>query len=123
MKCLALLAVLLIALAKCTIIESDANDEALSLPQQIRKGEESGKVKFIFGKGQCVHSSGQIEHHRNHVHDKSMKVGGLQCIFTVDQCVIPLEIINGLPHMKMRPCTDQEWEKLGIAVSCMSSCR
>ena len=36
----------------------------------------------LFGKGQTIHSSGQIEHYRNLVHDKSMKVGGLQCIIT-----------------------------------------
>ena len=36
----------------------------------------------ILGKGQTMHSSGQMEHHRNLVHDKSMKVGGLQCVIT-----------------------------------------
>ena len=66
----------------------------------------------ILGKGQTMHSSGQMEHHRNLVHDKSMKVGGLQCIITVDECVIPLQITNGLPHMKMRPHADEEWERL-----------
>ena len=36
----------------------------------------------LFGKGQTIHSSGQINHFKNFVHDKSMKVGGLQCIIT-----------------------------------------
>ena len=66
----------------------------------------------ILGKGQTMHSSGQMEHHRDLVHEKSMKVGGLQCIITVDEHVIPLQITNGLPHMKMRPCADEEWERL-----------
>ena len=30
----------------------------------------------------------------------------------MDKYVIPLQITNGLPHMKMRPCTDEEWERL-----------
>ena len=66
----------------------------------------------ILGKGQTMHSSGQMEHHRNLVHDKSMKVGGLQCIITVGEHVIPLQITNGLPYMKMRPHADEEWERL-----------
>ena len=65
----------------------------------------------ILGKGQTVHSSGQMEPHRNLVHDKSMKVGGLQCIITVDECVIPLQVTNGLPCMKMRPHADEAWER------------
>ena len=45
--------------------------------------------------------------------DKSMKVGGLQCIITNDEYyVMPLNFINGLPFLPMRPYTDGEWTKL-----------
>ena len=66
----------------------------------------------LFGKGQSIHSSGQIKHFKNFVHDKSMKVGGLQCIITNDEYVMPLNFINGLPFLPMRPYTDEEWTKL-----------
>jgi hypothetical protein len=59
-----------------------------------------------------IHSSGQIEYYKNMVDDKSPKVGGTQCIRTVDGYVIPLDIINGLPHMKMHHNTDKQWEQL-----------
>ena len=59
-----------------------------------------------------IHSSGQIEYYKNTVDDKSLKVGGTQCIRTIDGYVIPLDIINGLPHMKMYPNTDKQWEEL-----------
>ena len=42
-----------------------------------------------------------MEHHRNIVRDGSSMVGHAQCIITVDQYAIPLDIVNGLPHMKM----------------------
>ena len=41
-----------------------------------------------------------------------MKVGGLQCVITNDAYVLPLNIVNGLPYLPMRPHTDEEWEKL-----------
>ena len=41
-----------------------------------------------------------------------MFMTGLQCIITADECVIPLQITNGLPHTKMRPHADEEWERL-----------
>ena len=34
-----------------------------------------------YGKGHTIHSPGQIEWHKNQVDDKSVKVGGTQCIF------------------------------------------
>ena len=37
-----------------------------------------------YGKGHTIHSSGQIEWHKNTVDDKSAKVGGSQCITTLD---------------------------------------
>ena len=66
----------------------------------------------IYGKGQTIHSSIQIEANKNIAHDKSVKVGGLQCIITNDAYVLPLNIVNGLPYLPMRPHTDEEWETL-----------
>ena len=36
------------------------------------------------GKGKTIHSCGQMEAHKQIVHDKSIKVGGKQCIETLD---------------------------------------
>ena len=63
----------------------------------------------LLGKGKTIHSCGQMEHHKLTVDDKSRKVDRNQRITTIDGCVIPLNIRNGLPHMSMRPCTDEEW--------------
>ena len=41
-----------------------------------------------------------------------MKVGGLQCIITNDEYVMPINFTNGLPYIPMRPYTDEEWVKL-----------
>jgi hypothetical protein len=41
-----------------------------------------------------------------------MKFGGTQCIRTNDGYVIPLDVINGLPYLKMQPHTDKEWNEL-----------
>ena len=64
------------------------------------------------GQGRTIHSAGQFEHFKNKVDDRSMKNGGRQCIRTNDGYVIPLDIINGLPYMKMQPNTDKEFEEL-----------
>ena len=64
------------------------------------------------GVGRTIHSAGQIEAFKNHVDDRSMRVGGKQCIKTNDGYIIPLDIINGLPHMKMHPNSDKEWNEL-----------
>ena len=37
-----------------------------------------------YGKGHTIHSSGQIEWNKNQVDDRSVKVGGSQCITTLD---------------------------------------
>ena len=42
-----------------------------------------------YGKGHTIHSVGQIEWHKNLVDDKSVKVGGKQCITTIDDCAFP----------------------------------
>ena len=60
------------------------------------------------GKGQSILSSGQMEHFKIHVDDKSIKVGGKQQLTTPEGFIIPLDIKNGLPYLKMRPPTDRE---------------
>jgi hypothetical protein len=64
------------------------------------------------GKGETIHSSGQLEAHKQAVHDRSIKVGGKQRIETLDGYFIPLYICQGLPYMSIRPYTDTEWESL-----------
>ena len=64
------------------------------------------------GIGKTIHSCGQIEYHKNVVDDRSMRVGGKQCITTHDGYLLPLDIINGLPYLKIYPPTDKEMEEL-----------
>jgi hypothetical protein len=64
------------------------------------------------GKGKTIHSSGQLEHYKNEVHDRSKAVGGKQCIITPDGVVIPLSIRSGLPYMDMRVPTKEQLETI-----------
>ena len=64
------------------------------------------------GKGRTIHSSAQMEHYKNKVDDRSLKCGGRQCIYTLDGYILPLDIICGLPYLKMFPHTDDEWHTL-----------
>ena len=64
------------------------------------------------GINRTIHSCGQIEYHKNRVNDRSMKVGGFQHIHTLEDYIIPLDVINGLVYMKMSPNTDQEYDEL-----------
>ena len=64
------------------------------------------------GINRTIHSAGQIEHYKNTVDDKSMRVGGRQCIKTNDGYILPLDIIGGLPYLKMSPNSDKEYEEL-----------
>ena len=50
--------------------------------------------------------------HKQDVNDCSIKVGGKQRIKTLDGYVIPLNIIDGLPDMRMRRYTNTEYEAL-----------
>jgi hypothetical protein len=63
-------------------------------------------------RGRTIHSAVQIEHNRNLVDDRSIIAGGTQCIRTLDGYIIPLDIIHGLPYMKMVPPTDDEYKTL-----------
>ena len=68
------------------------------------------------GKGKTIHSSGQLEWYKQLVDDRSIKVGGKQHIKTLDGYVIPLDVKSGLPYVKMRPYTDDEWDTLAHVV-------
>ncbi len=65
-----------------------------------------------YGVGRSIHSAGQIEHYKNHVDEKSRMVGGQQVIISHDGYMFPLDVTNGLPYLKMRPNTQEEWETL-----------
>ena len=65
-----------------------------------------------YGRGRSIHSAGQMEHHKAIVYDRSMKVGGYQCIVTLEGYILPLNIINGLPYLPMCPNTKEEWDTL-----------
>ena len=65
------------------------------------------------GKGGTIHSSGQLEWSGNDVNDRSIKIeGGRQRLTTPDGYVIPIDIKRGLPYIKMRPFTDEEFDEL-----------
>ena len=58
------------------------------------------------GNGKTIHSSSQLESYKQKVDDRSMKVGGEQRITTPDGYAIPLNIVDSLCYMRMRPYTD-----------------
>ena len=53
-----------------------------------------------------------MEHYGNKVDDRSKKVGGRQCIHTLDCYIIPLNIRNGLVYLPMETHTEDEWHTL-----------
>ena len=54
-----------------------------------------------YGKGHTIHSPGQIEWYKNLVEDKSVKVGGTQCITTLDGYAFPLKCTGGLMYLSV----------------------
>ena len=64
------------------------------------------------GVNRTIHSAAQLEHYGNLVDDKSIKAKGRQCITTSGGYVIPIDIINGLPYIKMEPNTSRELQEL-----------
>ena len=66
----------------------------------------------LLGMGCTIHSSIQLEHYKIQVDDKSLRHGGTQTITTPDNYIHPLDFINGLAYIKMRPYTDEEWDRL-----------
>ena len=80
---------------------------------------QNGPVIFIMhqyaymGQGKTIHSSAQLEAFKLNVDDRSRKIpGGKQRIKCPEGYLIPLDIIQGLPYMKLRPPTDHEFENL-----------
>ena len=65
----------------------------------------------IHGKNKTIYSSPQIEHYKNKVDDRSIKVGGGYHMKTLDKCEFPMSLKNSSPCMPMRMCTENEWEK------------
>ena len=65
-----------------------------------------------YGKGHAIHSSGQIEWHKNLVDDKSVEVGGTQHITMLDGYAFPLKCTGGLMYLSIlvKP-TDEELVK------------
>jgi len=59
-----------------------------------------------------IHSSAQMEHYKNIVDDKSVRVGGKQSIKTLDGYIIPLSICNGLAYMDMHVPSLKEYAEL-----------
>ena len=70
----------------------------------------------LHGKGASIISCGQVEHYGNKVDDRSMKVGGSQCVRTLDGYIIPLNIHNGLVYLPIKPYTEEEWITLAHVV-------
>ena len=69
-----------------------------------------------YGKGHTIHSSGQIEWNKNQVDDRSVKVGGSQCITTLDAYSCPLKCTGGLMYLSiMGKPTDEELVKYASA--------
>ena len=88
-----------------------------------------GPVILIFNKVAytCKHkyiiSSTQLEHYHNRVDDRSTLAGGTQCISTADGYIFPLSIKEGLPYLKMRPCTQHviiRWNGKAVSVITMA---
>ncbi len=64
------------------------------------------------GLHRTIHSTAQLEHYKNIVDDRSIVVGGKQCITTIGGYIMPMDVINGLVYLKMVPDTDYDWENL-----------
>ena len=54
-----------------------------------------------YGKGHTIHSSGQIEWHKNQVDDKSVKGGGSKCITTLDGYCFSLKCTGELMYLSI----------------------
>ena len=65
----------------------------------------------LWGHGPSIHSSIQLEHAKIKVDDRSMHLGGTQSLTSPCGHTIPLDIIDGLPYMKMTVPTDTELEQ------------
>ena len=77
-----------------------------------------GKIILImneyahYGRGNTIHSPGQIEWFKNTCDDKSVKVGGKQILHLLDGYVAPLDCKGGLIYLPiLGPPTDEDMEK------------
>jgi hypothetical protein len=66
----------------------------------------------LYEAASSVHAPGQLRAMGHLVDDMARSQGGKQCITTHCGEIIPLSIRDGLPHMSMRPPTDDELELL-----------
>jgi hypothetical protein len=64
------------------------------------------------GRGISIHSPGQWECYGANICDKSTVVGGTQTVTLPGGLKVPMNIVNGLPRIPMRPYTDKEWDDL-----------
>ena len=71
-----------------------------------------------FGRGHSIHSPVQLEHFGNRVDGRPRPLGGRQVIFTVEGYVMPVNIVHGLPRLRIRPYTDTEWDDPNSHTSC-----
>ena len=54
-----------------------------------------------YGEAHTIHCSGQIDWHKNLVDEKSVKVGDMQCITTLDGYAFPLKCTGGLMYLSI----------------------
>jgi len=59
-----------------------------------------------------IHLARQLEWFKNKVHDKTIRVGGLLVVITVEGYNTRLSIFSGLLYLAIRPYADTEWDKL-----------
>jgi len=70
----------------------------------------------LHGRGKTIHSSSQLEHHKDSVNDRPLKLGGAQSITTNDGHTSPLDSHDGPPSLRLRPYTDEEWDTLPTVI-------
>ena len=64
------------------------------------------------GRGNTIHSPGQLESYKNDVNDKSIRVpGGKQRIKTPDGYVLPLDVSAGLVRLKLAIPSDEDMDR------------
>ena len=61
-----------------------------------------------YSKVNIIHSSGQVDHYKIFVDDKSIKIGGKQHVLNNYNQMIPITIKNDLPCMFLCPHMEQE---------------
>ena len=94
---------------KCTVTGIDSHElQGLDVVQCAALVETShGIVNLImneyacYGKGNTIHSSGQIEWFKNSVDDRCVQVGGKQRICTIDGYSMPFTCRGGLMYLSI----------------------